>query len=259
MLAALNFADAGFSGIQLHGVHGYLISQFLSPLTNQRTDEWGGNAVRRRRFLIELVRRIRAKLPARVPLSVKLNSADFQRGGFTKDESLEVVRELGEAGLDLLEISGGTYEKAAMMGVTREISARREAYFLEYAAKARKVSDAALMVTGGFATVGGMNEALRSGALDVIGLGRPMIVDPELPRRLLGGEDVRAERLCPNQDRDPAGRQPAGDPTAHPANAPRRRGEAGRHAPRRLAVAGHRGRQRPVQRLPPVTVLRACF
>ncbi|WP_370944561.1 NADH:flavin oxidoreductase/NADH oxidase family protein [Amycolatopsis sp. cg5] len=197
VLAALTFADAGFAGIQLHGAHGYLISQFLSPLTNQRTDEWGGDAVRRRRFLLELVRRIRAELPARVPLSVKLNSADFQRGGFTEDESLEVVRELGEAGLDLLEISGGTYEKAAMMGVTRESSVRREAYFLDYAAKARKVSDVALMVTGGFATVAGMNEALRSGALDVIGLGRPMIVDPELPRRLLGGEDVRAERLCP--------------------------------------------------------------
>ncbi|MFD8494495.1 NADH:flavin oxidoreductase/NADH oxidase family protein [Amycolatopsis sp. NPDC059657] len=197
VLAALTFADAGFAGIQLHGAHGYLISQFLSPLTNQRTDEWGGDAVRRRRFLLELVRRIRAELPARVPLSVKLNSADFQRGGFTEDESLEVVRELGEEGLDLLEISGGTYEKAVMMGVTRESSVRREAYFLGYAAKARKVSDVALMVTGGFATAGGMNEALRSGALDVIGLGRPMIVDPELPRRLLGGEDVRAERLCP--------------------------------------------------------------
>ncbi|SDX77356.1 2,4-dienoyl-CoA reductase [Amycolatopsis xylanica] len=197
VLAASTFADAGFAGIQLHGAHGYLISQFLSPLTNQRTDEWGGDAVRRRRFLLELVRRIRAELPARVPLSVKLNSADFQRGGFTEEESLEVVRELGEAGLDLLEISGGTYEKAAMMGVTRASSVRREAYFLDYAAKARKVSDVALMVTGGFATVDGMNEALRSGALDVIGLGRPMIVDPELPRRLLAGADVRAERLCP--------------------------------------------------------------
>jgi 2,4-dienoyl-CoA reductase-like NADH-dependent reductase (Old Yellow Enzyme family) len=197
VLAARTFVDAGFAGIQLHGAHGYLISQFLSPLTNLRTDEWGGDSVRRSRFLFELVRRIRTEIGDAVPLSVKLNSADFQRGGFDEDDSLDVVRGLGEAGLDLLEISGGTYEKAVMMGAARASTVRREAYFLDYATKARNVSDVALMVTGGFTTAAGMVEALASGALDVIGLGRPMTVDPELPRRLLGGEDVRAERLCP--------------------------------------------------------------
>ncbi|GAA4546506.1 NADH:flavin oxidoreductase/NADH oxidase family protein [Amycolatopsis samaneae] len=196
-LAARVFVDAGFSGIQLHGAHGYLISQFLSPLTNLRTDEWGGDASRRRRFLLELVRRVRAEIGDDVPLSVKLNSADFQRGGFDEGESLEVVRLLGESGLDLLEISGGTYEKAAMMGAGRASTRRREAYFLDYAAKAREVSDVALMVTGGFATAAGMAEALRSGALDVIGLGRPMTVDVGLPGRLLAGDEVEAERLCP--------------------------------------------------------------
>lgn len=195
--AAKIFVDAGFSGIQLHGAHGYLISQFLSPLVNQRTDAWGGDAVRRRRFLLETVRRTRSAIGDAVPLSVKLNSADFQRGGFTEDESLEVVRELGEAGLDLLEISGGTYERAAMMGVTKDSTIRREAYFLDYASKARQVSDVALMVTGGFTTAEGMAEALRGNALDVIGLGRPMTVDPALPGRLLRGEDVRAQRVCP--------------------------------------------------------------
>ncbi|GAA1963505.1 NADH:flavin oxidoreductase/NADH oxidase family protein [Amycolatopsis minnesotensis] len=197
VLAAKTFVDAGFAGIQLHGAHGYLISQFLSPLTNLRTDEWGGDAVKRRRFLLEIVRRTRAAIGDRVPLSVKLNSADFQRGGFGEDESLEVVRELDAAGLDLLEISGGTYEKAVMMGAAKESTVRREAYFLDYAAKARKVSEFALMVTGGFATASGMTEALKSGALDVVGLGRPMTVAPDLAGRLLAGEDVRAERLCP--------------------------------------------------------------
>ncbi|UOX88552.1 NADH:flavin oxidoreductase/NADH oxidase family protein [Amycolatopsis sp. FBCC-B4732] len=196
-VAARTFAEAGFAGVQIHGAHGYLVSQFLSPLTNLRTDEWGGDAVRRRRFLLEVVRRVRAAVGDDVPVSVKLNSADFQRGGFTEEESLEVVRELGETGLDLLEVSGGTYEKAAMMGSGRASSQAREAYFLDYAAKARSVSDVALMVTGGFATPGGMSEALRSGALDVIGLGRPLIVDPGLPARLLDGEDARAERRCP--------------------------------------------------------------
>ncbi|QKV78260.1 NADH:flavin oxidoreductase/NADH oxidase family protein [Amycolatopsis sp. Hca4] len=196
-VAARTFVDAGFHGVQIHGAHGYLVSQFLSPLTNRRTDAWGGDAVRRRRFLLEVLRRVRAAVGDDVPVAVKLNSADFQRGGFTEDESLDVVHELGEAGLDLLEVSGGTYEKAAMMGSGRASTQAREAYFLDYAAKAREVSDVALMVTGGFTTRAGMEAALRSGALDVIGLGRPLVTDPGLPVRLLGGEDVRAERRCP--------------------------------------------------------------
>lgn len=199
-VSARTMIEAGFRGVQLHGAHGYLISQFLSPLTNLRTDAWGGDPVRRRRFLLELVHRVRAEIGDSVPLSVKLNSADFQRGGFTEAESLEVVRALGEGGLDLLEISGGTYERAAMMGLTgasRASTRDREAYFLDYAAKARQVSDVALMVTGGFRTVEGMADALRGGALDVIGLGRPVTVTPDLPARLLAGEDVEAERVCP--------------------------------------------------------------
>ncbi|OXM50841.1 NADH:flavin oxidoreductase [Amycolatopsis thailandensis] len=199
-VAARTVVDAGFAGVQIHGAHGYLVSQFLSPLTNQRTDGWGGDALRRRRFLLEVVARVRAEVGDSVPIAVKLNSADFQRGGFSEEESLEVVRELGEAGIDLLEVSGGTYEKAAMMGsgkASKTSTASREAYFLDYAAKARQVTDVALMVTGGFTSPEGMADALRSGALDVIGLGRPLVVDPGLPGRLLDGEDVRARRTAP--------------------------------------------------------------
>lgn len=197
VVAARTFVDAGFAGVQLHGAHGYLISQFLSPLTNRRTDRWGGDATRRRRFLLELVRRVRAAIGGGVPLAVKLNSADFQRGGFGEEESLEVVRELGESGIDLLEVSGGTYEQAAMVGSGRASTLAREAYFLDYAAKARRVTDVALMVTGGFTTPAGMAEALCSGALDVIGLARPLTVDPDLPRHLLAGRDTHAQRRCP--------------------------------------------------------------
>ncbi len=196
-VAARTVVDAGFGGVQIHGAHGYLVSQFLSPLTNRRTDGWGGDAVKRRRFLLEVVRRVREEVGGAVPISVKLNSADFQRGGFGEEESLEVVRELGEAGIDLLEVSGGTYEKAAMMGSGKTSTARREAYFLDYAAKAQQITDVALMVTGGFTSPEGMAAALRSGALDVVGLGRPLVVDPALPGRLLRGEDVRAERKAP--------------------------------------------------------------
>jgi 2,4-dienoyl-CoA reductase-like NADH-dependent reductase (Old Yellow Enzyme family) len=100
--------EAGFDGVQLHGAHGYLISQFLSPLANQRTDGYGGSAENRRRFLLELVAATRAAIGDDKVLSVKVNSADFQRGGFTEDESILVAKALEEAGIDLLEISGGT-------------------------------------------------------------------------------------------------------------------------------------------------------
>jgi len=181
--------EAGFDGVQLHGAHGYLISQFLSPLVNHRSDAYGGDAARRRRFLLELVAATRDAIgPSRV-LSVKLNSADFQRGGFSEDESILVAHELERAGVDLLEISGGTYERAAMMGLAqRESTRQREAYFLEFAERLRGSASIPLWVTGGFRSRDGMTDALWSGAVDVIGLGRPLAVDPEFPARLLAGE-----------------------------------------------------------------------
>jgi 2,4-dienoyl-CoA reductase-like NADH-dependent reductase (Old Yellow Enzyme family) len=180
---------AGFDGVQLHGAHGYLISQFLSPLANERTDEYGGNAVNRSRFLLELVERTREAIGPDKILSVKINSADFQRGGFTEDESLQVARELDRVGIDLLEISGGTYEQAAMMGVVRrESTLQREAYFLDFAERLRSEVTMPLMVTGGFRTRAGMDEALDTGAVDVIGLGRPLAIQPEAPAQLLNGE-----------------------------------------------------------------------
>ena len=131
---------AGFDGVQIHGAHGYLVTQFLSPLTNLRDDEWGGDPERRMRFLLEVVRRIRARGVARASRSaIKLNSADFQRGGFTEDESRDVVAALAKEGVDLIEVSGGTYESPAMMGSAAASTRAREAYFLEYA---RSVRDA---------------------------------------------------------------------------------------------------------------------
>lgn len=183
---------AGFSGVQIHGAHGYLVSQFLSPRTNQRQDAWGGDAPRRRRFLVEIVRAIRDEIGGQTPLSVKLNSADFQRGGFTEDESMEVVEVLESEGVDLLEISGGTYERAAMVGDLAEQRAStraREAYFLEYAEKVRSRTRMPLMLTGGLRSASAMQAVLEEGAVDVIGLGRPMAVEPELPAALLAGED----------------------------------------------------------------------
>jgi 2,4-dienoyl-CoA reductase-like NADH-dependent reductase (Old Yellow Enzyme family) len=185
--------QTGFTGVQIHAAHGYLISQFLSPLTNLREDAWGGDASRRRRFLLEIVTAVRAAVGPGFAVSVKLNSADFQRGGFDEDESMAVVAALDHAGLDLLEISGGTYERAEMFdNGGRASTQQREAYFLEYAEKVRATTALPLMLTGGFRSRVGMDAALASGAVDVVGLARPLAVEPDLPNRLLADMSTRA-------------------------------------------------------------------
>jgi 2,4-dienoyl-CoA reductase-like NADH-dependent reductase (Old Yellow Enzyme family) len=188
--------EAGFDGVQVHGAHGYLVSQFLSPRANQREDEWGGDATRRRRFLYELLKTLRSALGDDYPISLKLNSADFQRGGFDEQESMAVVEALPAGTVDLLEISGGTYEAAAMMGATRELrtsTREREAYFLDYATKVRARAAMPLMLTGGFRSCPAMEQALASGAVDVIGLARPLVIEPEFGARLLANPDARIE------------------------------------------------------------------
>jgi 2,4-dienoyl-CoA reductase-like NADH-dependent reductase (Old Yellow Enzyme family) len=179
--------DAGFTGVQVHGAHGYLVAQFLSPLTNVRTDDWGGSIDNRMRFLREILRAIRAKVGPSFPISVKLNSADFQRGGFSEDESMQVVQMLEEEGVDLVEVSGGNYESQAMFDAGRESSQVREAYFLDYARKVRRVSRVPLMVTGGFRSRSVMESALEEGALDVIGMARPLAAEPDLSAQLIAG------------------------------------------------------------------------
>jgi 2,4-dienoyl-CoA reductase-like NADH-dependent reductase (Old Yellow Enzyme family) len=185
--AATIVKDAGFDGIQLHGAHGYLISQFLSPLANVRDDDWGGDLDRRMRFPVAVLRAVRAAVGDGFPVAIKLNSADFQRGGFTEDESQQVVARLADERIDLIEISGGTFERPAMMGpVARQSTRKREAYFLAYAERVREhAGTVPLAVTGGFRSRSAMDEALKDGACDVIGIGRPLCIDPEAARRLL--------------------------------------------------------------------------
>ena len=184
---------AGFSGVQIHGAHGYLVGQFLSPHHNRRDDRWGGSAEKRRRFVLAVYAEIRKQVGADFPVGIKLNSADFQRGGFTEEESLATMQALVDAGIDLIEISGGTYEDPAMSGALppaqKASTAAREAYFLDFAEKARASLKVPLMVTGGFRSAAGMNAALRSGALDVIGLARLLAIDPDAPAALLRGQD----------------------------------------------------------------------
>jgi 2,4-dienoyl-CoA reductase-like NADH-dependent reductase (Old Yellow Enzyme family) len=194
--------ETGFTGVQVHAAHGYLNSQFLSPLSNVRTDAWGGSLENRARFLMEIVRGTRKAVGRDFPLSVKLNSSDFQKCGFSDEDSMQVVRWLAEASVDLIEISGGNYEQPQMIGrgdaqlaaaepVNKPIAQStrlREAYFLDYAARIRPTTAVPLMITGGFRSRTAMVSALQADQLDVVGLARPLCADPEICAKLLSGE-----------------------------------------------------------------------
>ncbi len=196
--------QTGFTGVQLHSAHGYLLSEFLSPNVNQRTDEWGGSIENRSRLLITTIEAIRDKVGGNFPISVKLNSSDFQKGGFTHEESIQVAKILNNTSLDLLEISGGTYEnftalemdsfnlKKAKTIKPQRSTRVREAYFLKYAEAIKDVISIPLAVTGGFRSAEGMNNALQSGACDVIGLGRPLCSEPDIVNKLISGEKKSA-------------------------------------------------------------------
>lgn len=184
--AAAVCETAGFDGVQIHAAHGYLVTQFLSPLTNLRDDQWGGDSQRRMRFLLETVRGIRARVSPGFAVSVKLNSADFQRGGFTEEESREVVSALAQEAVDLIEISGGNYESPAMAGSAAESTRAREAYFLDYARTVRKLAgDVPLAVTGGFRSRAVIAEALHAGDCDVVGLARPTVTTTDAAAAIL--------------------------------------------------------------------------
>jgi 2,4-dienoyl-CoA reductase-like NADH-dependent reductase (Old Yellow Enzyme family) len=195
--AAKEVKRAGFTGLSLHAAHGYLISQFLSPLTNRRSDDWGGSLENRARFLFAVIAAVRDAVGPQFPIGIKLNASDFLRGGFTNAECVELVKLLNDTGLDLLELSGGTLEQPKVVGVTLKDEGEdghhvsrsaREAYFVALTGAVRHVARMPVMVTGGFRSVAGMIDALERGDLDVVGLGRPLIADPQAPRRVLAGE-----------------------------------------------------------------------
>ena len=177
---AIILKDAGFTGVQIHGAHGYLVSQFLSPYTNIRSDKWGGSLENRARFVTEVYRKIRSKVGGSFPIGIKLNSADFQKGGFSEEESIEVVKILSKEGIDLIEISGGTYEAPAMMGKRKKSTIIREVYFMDYIEKARKITTTPLMLTGGFRTASVMKDSIASNQFDIIGIARPFALYPNI-------------------------------------------------------------------------------
>ncbi|AGP31495.1 NADH:flavin oxidoreductase/NADH oxidase family protein [Corynebacterium terpenotabidum] len=185
--------ETGFDGVEVHAAHGYLLSQFLSPLTNLRTDDWGGSLHNRSRLLLDIVRGIRASVRPDFAVAVKLNSADFQRGGFDSGDAAQVISWLAPLGVDLVELSGGSYESPAMTGNADEATDRRsartaarEAYFLELATQLVDDSPLPLMVTGGVKRLPVAQEVIDSGVA-VVGMATALAYRPDLPSRWRSG------------------------------------------------------------------------
>lgn len=196
-ICALACKEAGFTGVQVHAAHGYLLSEFLSPRSNLRQDKYGGSLENRARALLDVVAQVRGVVGPEFPVAVKLNSADFQKGGFAFEDSLQVLQWLERAGVDLVEISGGTYEQPKLLGVegiepeekqaVAQSTRVREAYFVDFALAMQEKVTIPLMVTGGFRRREAMEQALQSGSADLVGIGRPMCVDTDAPAQLLAG------------------------------------------------------------------------
>ncbi|WP_336152798.1 NADH:flavin oxidoreductase/NADH oxidase family protein [Acinetobacter ursingii] len=185
--------QAGFTGVEIHAAHGYLLSQFLSPLSNKRQDQWGGSLENRARILIEIVKAVRAVVSPTFTVAVKLNSADFQRGGFSAEDAQQVVLMLNELAVDLVELSGGSYEAPAMQGQSRDgRTLAREAYFLEFAQEIRKVANMPVMVTGGIRRKQVAEKVIESG-VDMVGIATALAIDPNLPNEWKQGQNTAPE------------------------------------------------------------------
>ena len=186
---------AGFDGVEIHAAHGYLLNQFLSPRTNKRKDHWGGSLENRARIVIEIVRAVRARVSATFGVGVKLNSADFQKGGFDANDAVAVVRLLNDEAVDLIEISGGSYESPAMHGRPEHASTRaREAYFVDFARDIVAEAKMPIMVTGGIRRRATAEDALAPEAgrdgVAMVGIGQALAYDPDLPNEWRKGEKV---------------------------------------------------------------------
>ncbi|SPF78785.1 NADH oxidase [Aliiroseovarius pelagivivens] len=179
-------SELGYSGVQIHAAHGFLLSQFLSPLFNRRTDTYGGSVQQRMRLLIETVETVRAAVPSDFTVATKLNATDQLDGGLSEDDALQVIAALEGKGVDLLDISGGTYFPGAPSSSERTT---KGPYFLEFARAARAVSTFPLMATGGFKHRQEAEQAIASGDVDAVGVARGFVLDPDLPTTWQAGGD----------------------------------------------------------------------
>jgi len=181
--------QSGFTGVEIHAAHGYLLSQFLSPLSNKRQDRWGGSIENRARLLTDIIKAVRATVAPAFAVAVKLNSADFQRGGFSLEDARHVVTMLNGLQVDLVELSGGSYEAPAMQGEARDgRTLAREAYFLEFAKEVANIARMPLMVTGGIRRRAVAENVIDSG-IAMAGIATALALQPSLPRDWRAGAD----------------------------------------------------------------------
>jgi len=194
---------AGFTGVQIHAAHGYLLSQFLSPLSNRRTDHWGGSLPNRARLLMEVIKAVRASVSPSFCVGVKLNSADFQRGGFDADDARAVIELLNALPIDLLELSGGSYEAPAMQGEARDgRTLAREAYFLEMARELATLANMPAMVTGGIRRLPVVQQVLDSG-IAMAGIATALTLEPQLIKHWREGRDPNPQLTSISWKRKP--------------------------------------------------------
>ncbi|MCX7913334.1 MAG: NADH:flavin oxidoreductase [Thermodesulfovibrionales bacterium] len=189
--------EAGFDGIQLHGAHGYLINQFLSPHTNRRNDYWGGDEERRFHFVEEIYEAIRGEIGYSIPLIIKMNASDFVQNGLEPLESLKIAKRLQGLGIDAIEVSGGIYEsgnKTAQLDILRP---DQEAYFRKYSKLFKAELDIPIILVGGIRSKSVAEDILKSGEADLVALSRPLIREPDLPIKFRQGKE-RADCISCN-------------------------------------------------------------
>ncbi|MEO0635411.1 MAG: NADH:flavin oxidoreductase/NADH oxidase family protein [Pseudomonadota bacterium] len=182
---ALIAKSAGFTGVEVHAAHGFLLSQFLSPLFNKRDDVYGGSIANRARLTLEVIEAVRGAVGPSFPVGLKLNTTDQLEGGLDEDDALQVVGMLDQTSVDLIDLSGGTYFPGAKSASDRQ---SKGAYFVAFASRARSLTDKPLMATGGFKSFAIASDAISSGAVDMVGLARPLVLHPDLPNRWRVGE-----------------------------------------------------------------------
>ena len=193
--AAARAKASGFDGVQLHGAHGYLINQFLSPLTNRRQDEYGGSIENRCRFLLDVYGKVRSAVGADYPVMIKLNAADNVEGGLTLEDAVVAAGALDRVGIDAIEVSAGTPASGTKGPArTRIDRPEREAYHLPVARQIKAAVRCPVMVVGGFRTIETAEKAVGKYGLDYVSMSRPLIREPNLPARWMGGD--RAPAAC---------------------------------------------------------------
>lgn len=187
--------DAGFDAVQLHGAHGYLINQFISPFVNKREDKWGGSLERRTRFLREVCHAVRDEVGVDYPVFIKFGMEDGVDGGLSVEEGVEVISKMIEWGLDAVEISGGVRADSVKKGIKNE---DREAYFRPLAKWARLVTDLSIILVGGIRSRNVMEDVLSSGDADFVAMCRPLINDPGFPNQMKSGEIEKSGCISSN-------------------------------------------------------------